>query len=76
MITITLEVDEITNLVYQNLSAADKEQINEDIKEVLKKNIANARAGRLKKVLDEITKDPHGHGLNEEILSHLLREED
>jgi hypothetical protein len=76
MITITLEVDEITNLVYQNLTTADKEKINEDIREVLKKNIASARAGRLKKVLDEIARDPQGHGLNEEILSHLLREED
>ena len=76
MITITLDVDEITDIAYQNLSVENRQRLNNDICSLLKNTIANVRALRLKKLLDEIAKESGGKELNAEILSELLRDED
>jgi len=76
MITITLEVDEITDIAYQNLSPENKQRLNEDIALMVRQTINNVRSVRLKKILDEITKDASCKELNAEILSELLRDED
>jgi len=78
MITITLDVDEITDVAYQNLSQENKTRLNEDICAVVRNTINNVRAARLKKLLDEIQKDgiAGGADLSAEILSELLRHED
>ena len=76
MITITLEVDEITDIAYHNLSSESKQRLNGDICALLQKTITNVRAVRLKMLLDEIAKEAGGKELNAEILSELLRDED
>ena len=77
MITISLDVDEITDVAYQNLSADHKQQLNEDICNVIRNTISTVRSARLKKLRDEIAKDiAFGKELNAEILSELLRDED
>lgn len=76
MITITLQVDEITDIAYQNLSDENKQHLNNDICTLLKNTITNVRMYRVKKLLDEIGKVSGSKDLNAEILSELLRDED
>ena len=76
MITITLEVDEVTDVAYQNLSSENKQRLNSDICTMLRNTITNVRALRLKKILEEIAKESGGKELNAEVLSELLRDED
>ncbi len=78
MITISLDVDEITDVAYQNLSPENKLRLNEDICAMVKNTINTVRATRLKKLFDEIQRDGMAGGadLSAELLSELLRHED
>ncbi len=50
MITITLEVDQITDVAYQNLSVEHKQRLNSDIYALLlKTHIANVRCAQIEK---------------------------
>jgi len=77
MITITLEVDEITDVAYQNLSLENKQRLNDDICMMVRNTINHVRSARLKKLRDELLRDGFaGKELNAEMLSELLRDED
>lgn len=76
MITITLEVDEVTDVAYQNLSEDHKKQLNEDIYMAIRQAIYKVRSQRIRKICEELAKDESCKDLSAEVLSELLRDED
>jgi len=76
MITITLDVGEVIDIAYRNLSTENKQQINDAMCVMLRQTINNLRSARIKKMIDEISNDSTSDKLNPEILSELLRDDD
>ncbi len=75
-ISIELEIDELTWNNYSELGPEKKQQLIEQVSEMLKTTVNNERIAKLKKLVKELQDESGGTNFDAEILYEILRAED
>jgi len=76
MTTITLQVDDKMGSIYHSISNENKMQFNQVLNLMLQRAANNMKCDKVKKMVEEIQRDPTLNNLDPEIVYMLLCSED